>query len=102
MGRRYLTFANTKVPIRIRIHANMETAHKDIKEDKTMAKSEQELKELKEEIERLRERLKGLSDDELERVVGGNAANQNSYKFINVTSYEKPNVSLLYVKYDKS
>ena len=67
-----------------------------------MAKTEQELKELKEEIERLSERLKGLSNDELEQVVGGNAANQNSYKFINGTPCEKPNVSLLYVKYDKS
>ena len=81
MRRRQLTLANTKVPVRIRIPANMETAQKDIKEDKTMAKSEQELKKLKEEIERLRERLKGLSDDELERVVGGNAASLTLHPF---------------------
>ena len=38
-----------------------------------MAKTEQELKELREEIERLRERLRSLSNDELERVAGGDS-----------------------------
>ena len=80
----------------------METAHKDIKEDKTMAKTEQELKELKEEIERLRERLKGLSDNELERVVGGNAANQDSKIFINETSCVRLNLSMMYATDNKS
>ena len=57
--------------LRLCMAMNIKTAQKDIKEDKTMAKSEQELKELREEIERLSERLRSLSDDELERVVGG-------------------------------
>ena len=67
-----------------------------------MAKTEQELKELKEEIERLRERLRSLSDDELERVVGGNAANQNSKIFINATSCERLDLSMIYVTDNKS
>ena len=67
-----------------------------------MAKTEQELKELKDEIERLRERLKGLSDDELERVVGGNAANQDSKIFINGTSPERLSLSMIYVTDNKS
>ena len=67
-----------------------------------MAKSEQELKELKDEIERLSERLKGLSDDELERVVGGNAANQDSKIFINEASCVRLNLSMMYATDNKS
>ena len=69
--------------LRLCMALNTETTQKEIKEDKNMAKTEKELKELKEEIEQLRKKIKGLSDDELEQVVGGEII--DSYKELNIT-----------------
>ena len=59
--------------LRLCMALNIKTAQKGIKENKTMAKTEQELKELKKKIERLSERLKSLSYEELEQVTGGDS-----------------------------
>ena len=64
--------------MRLCMALNIETVQKEKKEDKVMAKTQQELKELKEEMDRLSERLKALSDDELAQIVGGGSELSNS------------------------
>ena len=65
-------------------------------------KTKEELNALKEEVETLNKKLHELTEEELERVVGGNAANQDSKIFINGTSCERLNLSMIYVTDNKS
>ena len=53
------------------IMLNIENLSKNVKEKKTMAKSEKELNELKQEIDKVTEKLKELSAEELEKITGG-------------------------------